>query len=240
MTHTRKLYSILAVSLRDSDKQDEALCLLEQGLEHYPEDPELHFHAAILLNSMKRHEEAKTHLTAYGEDVSDHFSSIDTGILTYKRWSLLADTALQLGDYAMARRWFATCIEREPSYPHAAVGLFEAALKFGDLTRANLALDAFLKAVGPIPQWADMARRYAFAAGGQQNVVPFLAALTARYPLSHEPRVTLVRALLSEGRGEECRRHLEILLAQSYSGIDDLVAVARSTRTRANPSAQFL
>src|SRR5579871_4831139 len=211
MTHARKIYAILAMSLRESGRPDAALEALGQGLEHFPDDPELHFHAALIHQDAGRLQEAVDHLRSYGEDVSDHFSSLDTGILTYKRWALLGDLYTALGNYDEARKWYGECMRRESWFANAPIGLFDAALKFGDLARAAELLETLVHSFGPCTDWAVRLCRYAERVGGTQNVLPYLESQLSRFALAEEPRLTYARVLLDFGRKAEAATQFEIL-----------------------------
>ena len=227
MTHTRKIFAILVESYRDDGQIDASMETAEKGLALFPADPELHFHAANIERGRGNPQSAIEHLRAYGEDTSDHFSSIDLGILTYRRWTLLGELNAQLGNYPEAKKWFGVCMEREPWYEPAASGLFDAALQHGDMHMASLALEAMIAASGPTTEWTMRACRYAEATGGQSNVIPYISALANRYPNTEEPRLTLARVLIDSGRVQEGVSRLHQLSQQGSARAGAMLSGAK-------------
>jgi tetratricopeptide (TPR) repeat protein len=230
MTHTRKIYALLACSLRDDDRLDEALTLLTNGLTHFPEDPELHYQAALILNRLNRNDEAIDHLRSYGEDISDHFSSIDMGLLTYKRWSLLGELYAQSSNYLEAKKWFGVCLEREPWYEPAPIGLFEVALAHGDVQTASLALEGMLAAAGgPTTEWAARVCRHAhLVGGGPEAVIQRLGPLIDRFPRTVEPRLMYARVLIDLGRMDVAAPHLRLLAENGCEEAKSLLGIANA------------
>ena len=211
MTHTRKIYAILAMSLRDSGEREKALEILDAGLEPYPDDPELHFHAAVINRMLGLNQEAHNHLRCYGEDISEYFSSLDKGILTYKRWGLLGDLSAELGNHQEALKWYLVCLEREPWFANAAAGLVDASLNVGDFYHARTGLDALFAALGPCRDWAEREAKYAERVGGPDNALNVLNTLAAKMPGAAEVRLTLARELLNREMTGPAISHLEEL-----------------------------
>jgi GT2 family glycosyltransferase/tetratricopeptide (TPR) repeat protein len=217
-SHVRKAYALLAVSLRELGQKEESLTTVQAGLAVFPDDPELHFHAAFLLTAQGQYQEAKAHYlkTLAGRDIGDHYSSVDMGILGYKTYHNLGMLCRLLEDYPGARHWQLQAIEAAPQFLPSAFDLFDSALQAEDFATAKQMLSAVHNVEGGSENWAQMGVRYAEAIGGAANAQEWLYHALAAQPRSIGVRLVLARRLLACGREAEAREHLE-LLAQAGS-----------------------
>lgn len=200
----RKAYSLLAVSLSELGKKDEALATVRKGLEIVPEDPELHFRAGYLLSDEGRLEEALSHYEQVTKaDVDGFFSSIDMGIITYKTYFNMGNICRNLGRFDEAKHWFWTSIKKAPQFLPSAFSLFDSCIEHGDLDTAFFVLEKVQQVEGRSENWAKMVDRHAEAAGGQEASLKVLRQLSDGSPESRSLRLVLARKLLAKGKEEE-------------------------------------
>ena len=102
-SHLRKAYALLGMTHAVLKDYDRALTTFLKGLKAVGEDPELRFHAAKTLQALGRAEEAAEMYLAVKPDDGEHFSSMDIGIVGYKRSFNLGALYLGLGRYAEGR-----------------------------------------------------------------------------------------------------------------------------------------
>ena len=229
-SHLRKAYPLMAVSQRELGKKEESLQTLLTGLKAVGEDPELRFQLGLLLSDMGRFEEAREHYLAVPEDAGDHFSSVDIGIMGFKRYHNLAVVCIQLGLYKEAKEWWTKAMREAPAFMPSAFSLFDEALAREDFACARACLDHVLSAEGPRANWTGMAQKYALATGGPENVEPFLARAAQQHPWSLDLRLALARNLLAE---ERVREALPILMELQERGVAEAAFYLGVTHIRA-------
>jgi GT2 family glycosyltransferase len=197
-SHVRKAYALMAVSLRESEGPEAALACVDEGLAAVGQDPELLFHKGLLLARLGRLEEAREAYLAMPLDVGGWFTSLDVGILSFKRSHNLGEVCLGLGRYLEARDWFLGALSENPAFAPSAEALGLAALEQGDLQTARMAVEALLRAEGPSEAWARLGASLAERAG--EDPLAFLAQAAERHPEAIGPGILLARRLLEEGR----------------------------------------
>ena len=210
-SHVRKAYALLAGSQNKSGASREALATIEHGLSVVPEDPELHFQAAMLLTEMKRYPEARLHYEVIGNDIGGHFSSIDMSILTFKRYHNLAGVCSLMNDYPAAKHWWHKALECSPTFMPSANDMFSNALEVGDYSTAKWVVDHVRSDIGPCEEWVSMGAAYYSKVAGAGEVEPFLRQAVEKNPYCSGPRIVLARNLLQSGREAEAQEHLEML-----------------------------
>ena len=211
-SHVRKAYALLAMSLRETNKPYEAYEAILQGLEAAPGDPELLFQAGALLTAQNRLEEAKqSYLQVLEASISEHFSSIDMGILGTKTYHNLGSLYQQTGGYQKAREWWLKALAASPRFTPSIQELFKAALQAGDLNIAQQLLQRVQKMEGTGEQWATMSAQYAEGLGGPPQAHQFLVTALQNDPANPALRMVFARRLLLEGREREAQEHLRLL-----------------------------
>jgi GT2 family glycosyltransferase/tetratricopeptide (TPR) repeat protein len=210
-SHLRKAYALKSVSLKKLDRKEEALKVIFDGIEAVGDDPELRFQAALILTELGRLEEAREQYLLTAEDVSGHFSSLDIGILGFKRYHNLAVICDQLGSYAEARDWWLKALEAAPTFLPSAFELFDAALKHNDPAIAGKCLECVLQTEGPRHNWLKMSEKLALSIGGPEYADWTLRKALIDYPHSREVRLALTRFYLSQERVQEAIPHLREL-----------------------------
>jgi glycosyltransferase involved in cell wall biosynthesis len=205
----RKAYAMLAMSLRELGRPEEALVALEEGLRITPDDPELHFHMGYIFSAQEKYPLAKEHyLKTVAADITAHFSSVDMGILGYKTFHNLGGICLLLNDYPGAREWWLKTLETMPRFLASGFALFDAALQAGDWETARRMLTVVHATEGPGENWAQMGCRFAEAAGTPADAEAWLRQAIASEPNANGARLTLARRLLQSCREQEAREHL--------------------------------
>lgn len=209
-SHVRKVYSLMASAHKSLHQPQECLDVLNQGLSSFPDDPELHFQAGMVLTDLGRYEEARDHYLSIHQGTGEHFSSFDIGILGHKRWHNLAVVQLHLGDYKAARGSWKMALQDQLFIP-SALDLFAAALEKEDFATAQWTRDLVRRRQGSSELWATLSFKYAQALGGiAEGELALRRCVESEY-LSIGPRLVLARQLLSDFREEEAREHLQIL-----------------------------
>jgi tetratricopeptide (TPR) repeat protein len=90
-SHLRKVYALLVQCYCELGRRQTALRSCLQGLELYPDDPELMFRRGVLLQTEGQLQQAEESFQSVLQDSQGrHFSSIDHGVLGIKAWHNLA------------------------------------------------------------------------------------------------------------------------------------------------------
>ncbi|HEY3782693.1 MAG TPA: glycosyltransferase [Fimbriimonadaceae bacterium] len=203
-SHVRKAYSLLAVSLDKLGRTDEALAILEEGLEALNNDPEVHFHLGQMLSRLEKFEEAHEHYTAVlGADISSIFSSVDRGIFGFKTLHNRADVDMVLGRYNEAKEGWLKAIEAAPDFTPSVFSLFDASLRSQDFTTAREMMDKISQREGFNNSWCQMVEKYAESLGDPNVAIIQLQTASQRDPRAMEPRLALARKLLLDNRQSE-------------------------------------
>ncbi len=157
----RKTYALYAVSLRDLGRVDEALATCDEGLKVCPNDPELLFHRGLILARLGRpHEAVESYKAVLGQDIGDHFSSVDVGILGYKSHLNIACAYSDIGDYRKAKEHFELAIKGYPAFIESAVSLFWLAHQYGDRRTAEACLRHIEHLEGRSERWTHLFGAY--------------------------------------------------------------------------------
>ena len=215
-SHLRKAYALLAGSQRHVGRKREAEETLRAGLKAVGEDPELHFQLGVLLGDAGRFAEAREQYLAVPTSADGYYSSVDVGILGFKRYHNLGIVCAKLGLYKEAKEWWTLAMRESPAFTLSAFSLFEEALTQEDLAGARMCLDHVLEVEGPRANWTRMAQKYAEATGGPENVEPFLLRAAQQHPWSMDIRMAIARGLLA---GERVREAMPILADLQDRGV---------------------
>ena len=222
-SHLRKAYALLGTSHRVLGNLAEALSVFDEGLAVTPGDPDILFQKAVALTALGRAEEAIESYEAIPSELGPWFSSVDTGILTYKRFHNIAQLKQVLGLPAETRVWLERAIAAAPYFTPSIHDLFELAASQRDLPTMKSAREALEKVEGQSEVWANWLARE----GEIQGIDPanLLYSATQHFPSAIGPRLVLARVLLAEGRESEARTHLELLSRQRSAEASYLLGV---------------
>ena len=222
-SHLRKAYALLGTSHRVLGNLDQALSVFDEGLAVTPGDPDILFQKAVALTALGRAEEAIESYEAIPTELGPWFSSVDTGILTYKRFHNIAQLKRSVGLDNEARLWLERAITAAPYFAPSIYDLFELAASHGDVATMKSAREALEKVEGQSEVWANWLARE----GAIQGIDPanLLYSATQHYPNAIWPRLLLVRQLLAHHREQEARPHLELLARQRSAEASYLLGV---------------
>lgn len=208
-SHVRKAFALLGASHRYLGDLNSAIASFAEGTAKVGPDPELDFQCAMTLFEKGRLVEAKEKYLAMPLDISGFFSSIDIGILGYKRSANLGRICLNLGDYQGAKEWLLKAYDENPRVQETALDVVNAALEREDYRTAQATLDKIRQRSGPTQEWADIQARMLELRG--QSVEDFLQHTASVHPAAIGPRLVLARRMLQSGLEREAAVHLEIL-----------------------------
>lgn len=202
----RKACELLARSYLDLGHRDKARSTLVKGLDKIPNDPEMQFRLAqIEHESGNLDRAADLYRQIDPSAISQAFTSLDRGLLGFKRNYNLGNVELERGNYAAARDSFLTVLKEQPKEIRAAISLFDAALANKDPGTAKDVHKHVQRMEGYSENWVAMLLR----------IVPepekALTDLIEIAPASTAPRLHLARILLNSGRQAEAMPHLTIL-----------------------------
>ncbi len=225
-SHLRKAYSLMGVSHRELKQYDQAESAFREGLARVGEDPELIFQLAMTATAQGKLLEAKSLYENMPQDSGGYFSSMDIGILSFKRLHNLGGIKMALGDYASAKRDWVEAFHQNPHSSLSLVALCDAALEMGDYNTAHQTLEDIVRIEGPSLDWAE--RRFKLAEltaepGGPLNVMH--QAMQAS-PGAIGPRLMIARHLLAAERVEEALPHLRALQSQGVAEAAFMLGVA--------------
>lgn len=131
-THLRKAYALLVHAFHQTQRIDEAWYACEQGLELVPDDLELRFRRAILLQDRARlHEAAETLQGILEKPEERHFTSVVAGLRGYKTRHTLAIIYEELDDLVRAEEQWRLITKEVPRYRAGWRGLGELLVQQG-------------------------------------------------------------------------------------------------------------
>jgi tetratricopeptide (TPR) repeat protein len=127
---TRKLYALLAQCHRQLDHTEEALQACRQGRQIFPDDVELLFQEGVVLREQGQRAAARECWSALLQPrSSEHFASIDTGLVGYKTRHNLAVLDLEEGNLVAAECHWRRALAEKPDFAPAHAGLHEVRLR---------------------------------------------------------------------------------------------------------------
>ena len=115
-SHVRKLYSLLVTSHAALDHVDQAWQCCQEGLQTFPDDPELLFRRGVLAQRLGRLSDAEQAYLSLMRQPTDrrHFSSVDRSISGFKVHSNLALVYTAQRQLALAEQQWRDAIAAEP------------------------------------------------------------------------------------------------------------------------------
>lgn len=196
---------------------DESESWFREGLAKVGEDPELIFQLAITAAAKGNLLDAKHLYESIPADTGGYFSSIDIGILTFKRLHNLAGIKMALGDYIGARQDWANAYHANPQNSLSLIALTDAALEFGDFNTARLNLDTISQIEGLSIDWAERRAKLADALKEPGGAMGLLDYYVQTHPQEIGPRLLLSRYLLAANQTNLALPHLGQLEAQGVA-----------------------
>ncbi len=196
----RKLYAQVFRCHRALGQPAEALAVAREGLRVCPDDVELLFLQALLLQEEGGLPAAEACLRRLlAARPAPHFASLDEGIRTYLPRSNLADLCLKQGRHDEAATLWREVLGLRPDFRPAWLGLAEVALvrrQWDDLEEAAAQLDAARASLE-----ASVMRARGHQARGELGPArSLLEAAIGNFPGALWPRRALVGVLLQEGK----------------------------------------
>ena len=208
-SHIRKAFALKGVSHRLLGDLDESIRSFVDGTAKVGNDPELLFQWAISLCELHRLDDALAKYFEMKPDTSGFFSSIDIGILGFKRSANIGRIYLAQGDYRRAKEWLWRAFEENPAVADSAIELACAAMEMQDFKFLQQLLDHIKQRCGPLVEWAEIQSKLLEIRG--ESPMEFLWANSKMYPCAIGPRLLFTRRLLAEGLEVEAQYHLEVL-----------------------------
>lgn len=237
----RKTYAMLAISTRQIKGEEAALELFEEGLKVAPDDPELLYQQGHSLVALGKLEEAKqSYERVLQQNIDDHLSSVDVGIVNFKAQHALAGAHRLDGDYKKAKDSYLKVLEAAPHFTPSAFELFDAALEIADFATARDMLGKVQRAEGPSNNWLQMTEKYADSVGGEANVIEALRSTVNSAPGYHHVRMALCRKLLNAGMEGEAVPHLHLLAEAGKSEAAFYLGVIHTRRGQYRPALAWM
>jgi len=131
-SHVRKVFALLAGSLKALEQHEACITVLSDGLNLYPDDPEILFLRGVSHMSLGRFGEARLDLERIPEGVPGHFASFDTSIQGFKKYFNLGICCGQLADHVGERHYLLRALS-SGNYADPAIVLFDSAMRRRDL-----------------------------------------------------------------------------------------------------------
>ena len=229
-SHLRKAYSLMGVSYRELGKLEEAANAFQEGLAKVGDDPELVFQLAMTATAMGNLLDAKRLYEQMPQDTGGYFSSMDIGILTFKRLHNLGGVKMALGDYTAARKDWEQAFEANPNSTISLIALCDAALNVGDYITAGKTLDDLLRVEGMSIDWAERRSRLADDAREQGGAHGAMTYFVNSNPHAVGPRLLLSRQLLNANMVEHALPHLHTLQAQGVAEAAFMIGISALQR----------
>jgi tetratricopeptide (TPR) repeat protein len=196
----RKLFALLAHSLRALGRRKEAQGACADGLGHYPDDAELLFLAGVLRDEAGDLVGAEAALTRLLTSRPDpHFASVAAGLRGYKARGKLAEVLLKQGRAAEAESQWRAALREEPRSAACWLGLGQLLLGRGRHDEAVEAAARLEGLSGAEREGHALRARVLLARGEYGAAREVLAGLLQNDPKAVYPRVLLSHALLQEG-----------------------------------------
>jgi len=143
-SHVRKAYALLVSALRQSHEPETAQKRCQDALTRFPQDLELNFlHALLLQETGELRQAAAVYDMLLKPQSSRHFSSLDAGLSSYKARQNLAVIWEELEEWDRALEQWEVIVRKWPLYRGGWRGLGEFLLRRGRLLELNSLLEVF-------------------------------------------------------------------------------------------------
>jgi tetratricopeptide (TPR) repeat protein len=212
-SHVPKAFSLLIQALSEMRQLDEARKRCEDGLDRYPDDPELTFRAGVLAHHFGRSDDAERYYRkVLSASFEPKFRSIDHGILGYKTHQNLAALYDAQGRQADAENEWRLILKERPDYLLAWKGLVAVLLKQQKLTEARAMVagaDILRKSPAVLTQLEASIEE---AAGNAANARRILEMAVRNYPDDLEVRDAFCRYLFEHGDADDAELAIQALV----------------------------
>jgi tetratricopeptide (TPR) repeat protein len=215
-SHVPKAFSLLIQALSEQGQLNEAQAQCDEGLERYPDDPELIFRAGVLAQHAGRHCDAERYYRTVLEGAfAPRFRSIDRGILGYKTQQNLACLHADQGRHAEAEYYWRRILADRPDYVVAWIGLVSSLLKQNKIAEARtvIANSEILRRNRSLRKQLEANLHQ--ATGNPSAAQRLLQEAVATSPDDLELRDALCRHLFEHAALEEAESALETLVEKS-------------------------
>jgi tetratricopeptide (TPR) repeat protein len=234
-SHVRALYSLMAKARNELGDLEAAAQTFREGLAIVGEDPDLRFGLGAVLARQGKLLEAKQQFLGIQEDISGHYSSIDIGILGFKRFAKLGEICRQLGEYKESTFWFQKAAEL--GCGPAAIALFEMSFENEDYRGASASLDQIRACMGPCEEWAVLGTQLTTRLG--QSPLEFLRTACRQYSYATGPRLAFARLLLDQGLVQQAEPHLNFLDEMGSAEAAYFLGVTETRRGNVDGAIEF-
>jgi GT2 family glycosyltransferase/tetratricopeptide (TPR) repeat protein len=212
-THLRKIYALLASSLKELGRTDEALHYCREGLALFPKDPELHFRSGLLLYDAGRLRDAeKEYRAALADNDERHFASLDSGITGYKTRQNLAAVYSDMGALHRAEEQWRMIVKEVPRYCYAWQALADNLLEQRKFDAAAQLADGLFAVPALRSISLTMSGLLAERRGDMPLARQFLVEAVEQRGDDERPLEELARVLFHHGRPEEAEAALTRLV----------------------------
>jgi glycosyltransferase involved in cell wall biosynthesis len=208
----RKTYALLVSSLFHLGRLDDAARSCQEGLNLFPDDPELTFRRAVQAQHERRFEEARAnYLRILRHEGGRHFSSIDPGILGFKARQNLAFVMQELGEIDRAEIQWRRILQEMPNYRLGWLGFVECLIAHGRHRTATIEIESMLKCPHLRCTGWLMKAKMSEVLGHLEAARAELTTALRDYPDAIEVMHALCRFLFDHGEPLAARQALERL-----------------------------
>lgn len=163
------------------------------------------------------------------------YTSLDHGLLGFKRLHNLGNIELEMRHYAQARESFLGALSDRPAYTVSAMMLFRAALEQHDADTAKAMHNHVLQVEDFSWNWIEMLKQIV------PDLEPHLRQILDGRPDSVPVRLELARFLLAAARENKAQPHLMLLAGQGIAeGAFHLGTIAKNRGDRAEALKWFM
>ncbi len=210
-SHLRKAYSLMGVSYRELGELENSEAAFREGLMRVGEDPELTFQLAMTATARGNLLEAKNLYENIPQVTGEYFSSMDIGIMTFKRLQNLGGIKMALGDYVAAKKDWLEAFQQNPRSTMSLIALCDAAIEMGDFQTAHQTLESLVQIEGLSMGWAERRAKLADIQEGPGTSFGAMKHYHGANPSALGPRLMLARQFLARDLVGDAIPHLEFL-----------------------------
>jgi O-antigen biosynthesis protein len=199
-SHVRKAYAILAGALALLRRDYDAIAVCKRGLTACPNDPELLFRIGILYQNAGQLQQAEAAYIAVLREPHDrHFSSVDSGIGSYKARHNLALVYMSTHRLGEAEDQWRKVSREMPDFAPARRGLYECLLRQGKWNAAGIELLSIRAHRDLSSVLLQIRCDLTCAAGDIEGAISLLREALAAAPQDIDSILTLAQLLFESG-----------------------------------------
>ncbi|MBC8357169.1 MAG: tetratricopeptide repeat protein [Planctomycetes bacterium] len=215
-SHLRKAYALLVSSLGRCGKIDEACGSCRAGLEAFPGDPELQFRHGMLAHSLGRLQESESaYLEVLQPGDSDHFSSVDPGIVSYKARHNLGLVYEAMERLDLAEVQWRNANVNHLQYAPSRRAMIDLLIRQARLQSAQIDIEQMLSDSSVRCDGLILSGLVEEVRGNTEDAKRWLEDAVNEYPDREEPIQALCRLLFEHEMLAEAEIAIERLLSQS-------------------------